>query len=179
MILAVVNAIYAIAYIKKPLKSQDLKGVWTCDRATMVRCSNQVGYEATDFRSWSFVGPKEPGMNEFWSYIWNTSYIELLMNVIYAIEYKEAWNSQEVNRVWTLDLVYLCDTLANWAMKPRTLGAGDKSYININQSVENEQYVSPTIQDLYTALLGSKVCLWCEWYILFKNLINFIVNGRK
>ena len=27
MILGVMNAIYAIAYIKKPLKSQDLKGV--------------------------------------------------------------------------------------------------------------------------------------------------------
>ena len=37
------------------------------------------------------------------------------------------------------------------------LGAGKKSYIDMNQSAENEQYVSPTIQDLYTALLGSKV----------------------
>ena len=79
------------------------------------------------------------------------------MNVSYAFEYKEAWNSQDFNRVWTCDLVYWCDTLTNWAMKLQTLGAGNKSYIDMNQSVENEQYVSPTIQDVYTPLLGSKV----------------------
>ena len=28
--------------------------------------------------------------------------------------------------------------------------AGNKSYIDINQSVENEQHVSPATQDLYT-----------------------------
>jgi len=68
-------------------------------------------------------------------------------------------------------------------MKPWTLGAGNKSYIDMNQSFENEQYISLTIQDLYAALLGSGVwnitCLWCQWYILFKNLIIFIINGRK
>ena len=31
------------------------------------------------------------------------------------------------------------------------------TYIDINQSNENEQYVSPTTQDLCTALLGSNV----------------------
>ena len=54
-------------------------------------------------------------------------------------------------------------------MKPLMLGGGNKSYIDINQSVENEQCVSHTTQDLYTALLGSKV-----WYMLFNNLINFL-----
>ena len=37
-------------------------------------------------------------------------------------------------------------------MKPLTLGVENKSYTDRNQSVENEQYVSPTTQDLYTAL---------------------------
>ena len=106
-----------------------------------------------------------------------------IMKVIYAIEYKEAWNSQDFSRVWTRDLVYWCDILSNWAMKAWMFGAGNKSYIGMNQSVENEQYISPTTQDLDTALLGFKVwnitCLWCQWYILFNDLINFIVNGRK
>ena len=42
-------------------------------------------------------------------------------------------------------------------MKAWTLGAGNKSYIDMNQCVENEQYISPLTQDLYTGLLGSKV----------------------
>ena len=106
-----------------------------------------------------------------------------VMNVIYAVEYMEAWNSQDFNRVWTGDLVYWCDTLTNWGIKAWALGAGNKSYIDMNQCVENEQYISPSTQDLYTALLGSKVwnitCLLCQWYILFNNLIKFIVNERK
>ena len=41
-------------------------------------------------------------------------------------------------------------------MKAWMFGAGNKSYIDMNQSVENEQYISPTTQDLDTALLGFK-----------------------
>ena len=41
-------------------------------------------------------------------------------------------------------------------MKPLTLGAGNKSYSDMNRSVENEEYVSPTTQDLCTALLDSR-----------------------
>ena len=63
MILAVRNAIYAIAYLEA-WKSQDFNRVWTRDLARGVRRSNQLSYEATDVGSWSFVGPKEPVRNE-------------------------------------------------------------------------------------------------------------------
>ena len=62
MVLAVMNAIYAIAYLEA-WKSQDFNRVWTCDLA-IVRRSNQLSYEGTDVGSWSFVGPKEPVRNE-------------------------------------------------------------------------------------------------------------------
>ena len=58
MILAVMNAIYAIAYIEA-WKSQDFNGVWTRNLATPVRCSNQLSNKATDVGSSSFVGSKE------------------------------------------------------------------------------------------------------------------------
>ena len=64
MILAVMNAIYAIAYLEA-WKSQDFHRVWTRDLPILVQCSNQLSYEATDVGSWSFVGPKEPVRNEF------------------------------------------------------------------------------------------------------------------
>ena len=54
MILTVMNAIYAIAYIEA-WKIQDLNGVWTRDLAIPVRRSNQLSYEVTDVGSWSFV----------------------------------------------------------------------------------------------------------------------------
>ena len=63
MILAVMNAIYAIAYIEA-WKIQDFNGVWTRDFAIPVRRSNQLSYEATDVGSWSFMGPNEPVRNE-------------------------------------------------------------------------------------------------------------------
>ena len=63
MVLAVMNAIYAIAYLEA-WKSQDFNRVWTCDLAIVVRRSNQLSYEGTDVGSWSFVGPKEPVRNE-------------------------------------------------------------------------------------------------------------------
>ena len=47
MILAVVNSIYAIAYIEA-WKIQDFNGLWTHDLAMPVRRSNQLSYEATD-----------------------------------------------------------------------------------------------------------------------------------
>ena len=56
MILAVMNAVYAIAYLQA-WKSQDFNRIWTRDLAILVRCSNQLSYEATDVGSWSFVGP--------------------------------------------------------------------------------------------------------------------------
>ena len=63
MILAVMNVIYAIAYTEACKKS-GLWGVWTCDPATAVQCSNQLSYEAADMGSWSFGGPKEPTRND-------------------------------------------------------------------------------------------------------------------
>ena len=47
-------------------KFQDFNGVWTRDLAILVRRSNQLSYmyEATDVRSWSFVGSNVPVRNE-------------------------------------------------------------------------------------------------------------------
>ena len=59
MILAVINAIYAIAYIGA-WEIQAFNGVWTCDLAIPVQRSNQLSYEATDIVSWSFVSSNEP-----------------------------------------------------------------------------------------------------------------------
>ena len=65
MILAVMNKIYAIAYMEAS-KIQDY-GVWTRDLAIPVHRSNQLSYEATGVGSWSFVGSNEPwGMNVKW-----------------------------------------------------------------------------------------------------------------
>ena len=64
MILVVINAIYAIAYIEA-WKSQDFNRVWTRDLAISVWHSNQLSCKATDVESWSFVSPKEPVRNEF------------------------------------------------------------------------------------------------------------------
>ena len=50
-------------------KSQDFKGVWTCDLVIPVQRSNQLSYEATDVRSWSFVSSSEPVKNGyFWKW---------------------------------------------------------------------------------------------------------------
>ena len=65
--------------MQKPAESQDFNGVWMCDPATAVRCSNQLSYEAADMGSWSFVEPKEAVRNECEVIIWNISYIELRM----------------------------------------------------------------------------------------------------
>ena len=51
--------------------------VWTRDLATSVQHSNQLGYDATNIGSWSFVGPNEPEW--LWNDTWNISYIELEM----------------------------------------------------------------------------------------------------
>ena len=84
MIISVINTIYAIAYIEA-WKIRDFNRGWTHDLAIPVQRSNQLSYEATDIGSWSFVGSYNPVRNEYWSYIWNTSYIELQMKnqVIY------------------------------------------------------------------------------------------------
>ena len=63
MVLAVMNAIYAIAYVEA-WESQDFNRVWPRDLAIVVRRSHQLCYEATEVGSWSFVGPKEPMRNE-------------------------------------------------------------------------------------------------------------------
>ena len=55
-------------------KIQDFNGVWIRDLAIPVRRSNQLGYEATEVRSWSFVLSNKPVRHEWWSDIWNTSY---------------------------------------------------------------------------------------------------------
>ena len=51
---------------KEAWKIQDFNGVWTRDLAILVRRSNQLSYmyEATDVRSWSFVGSNVPVRNE-------------------------------------------------------------------------------------------------------------------
>ena len=63
MILALMKAVYVIAYIEACKKSGLQRGfnVWPM---TMVLCSNQPSYEATGVGSWSFVGHKEPVRNE-------------------------------------------------------------------------------------------------------------------
>ena len=78
MILAVMNAIYAIAYIKA-WKSQDFNRVWTRELVISVRHSNQLSFETTDVGSWSFMGPREPVMIECEVIIINISYIALQM----------------------------------------------------------------------------------------------------
>ena len=55
MILAVMNAILAIAY-EEARESKDFKRVWTHDLSILGRRANQLSYEATDVGSWSFVG---------------------------------------------------------------------------------------------------------------------------
>ena len=63
MILAVMNAIYAIAYIQDRTL-QDFNGVWTSDLAIPVLRSSQLSYEATDGGSWSLLGSNKPVRNE-------------------------------------------------------------------------------------------------------------------
>ena len=122
--------------IQKPAKCQDFNGVWTCDPATTVRCSNQLSYEATDVGSWSFVGRREPVRNECEVIIWNISYVELRMwnqvsyeprmyntnlcNCVYR-RLKKVRTSMGFGRI---TLRYRCDGLTNQAMKQLTLGAG-------------------------------------------------------
>ena len=64
MIVAVMKAIYATAYIVEAWKSQDFNGVWTRNLAIPVRRSNQLSYKAADVGSWSLVGSNEPVRNE-------------------------------------------------------------------------------------------------------------------
>ena len=49
---------------KDASKIQDFNRVWTRDLAIPVRRSNQLSYEATDVRVWSFVGSNVPVRNE-------------------------------------------------------------------------------------------------------------------
>ena len=63
MIIAVMNAIYAIACIEAR-KIQDFNGVWTRNLVIPVRCSNQLSHEANEVGSWSFVDSNEPVRSE-------------------------------------------------------------------------------------------------------------------
>ena len=78
MILAVMNAIYAIAYIED-WKFQDFNGDWTREVMILVWRPNQLSYEATDFGSWSFVGSNEPVRNEW----------ELIYEIFYILNWRE------------------------------------------------------------------------------------------
>ena len=59
MILAVTNAIYAIAYIEA-WKIQDFNWASNHDLMIPVQRSDQLSYEVTDIGSGSFVGSNEP-----------------------------------------------------------------------------------------------------------------------
>ena len=102
MILAVMNAIYAITYIKA-WKFQDFNGVWTRNRvAIWVRRSHQLSYEATAVRCWLFVVSNEPVRDE-WEFINEIFHIlngGCEMNVIYAITYIEAWKIRDFNLIF-------------------------------------------------------------------------------
>ena len=135
MILAVMNAVYAIAYIEA-WKSQDFNRVWTREHAISVQHSNQLRYEATDVGSWLFVGPKEPVRNDCEVIISNISYIELRMwnQVSYDLRryernlcnciYKSLQKVRTSTGFEPVTSRYWCDNLPNWAMKPLTLGGG-------------------------------------------------------
>ena len=49
---------------KEAWEIQDFNRVWTRDLAIPVQRSNQLSYEATDVRKWSFVGSNVPVKNE-------------------------------------------------------------------------------------------------------------------
>ena len=126
------KGIYAITYIEA-CKSQNFNGVWTRDLVILVRRSNQLSseatnfgrwsnelsYEAIDFGRWSFVGPTEPVRNECEVlcevfHILNCrcemkwAMILAVMKGIYAIAYVEAFNrvstgSQQGLNLWPRD----------------------------------------------------------------------------
>ena len=62
------NAIYAIAYVKKPEKIRYFNGLCTHDLEMPVRCSNQLSYEVTDIGSrlieGSYVPVEEMSLND-------------------------------------------------------------------------------------------------------------------
>ena len=133
-------------YIKKPETSQDFNRFWTRDLVILVRCSNQLSYDATDSGSWLFVAPKEPVRNDCSRHIWNISYIELQMwnQISYdPLSYEGNscnWVYRSLKKLglqrglnpWRR---YTSVRLTKWCMKPLMLGAGNKSYIDMNQSV--------------------------------------------
>ena len=106
---------------KEAWKIQDFNGVWACDLAIPVRHSNQLSYEATDVRSWSFVGSNVPVRNES-TMKWYMKWIIYEMDHIWTADMKsteamisqlwtqflqwrkEAWKIQDFNGVWTRDL---------------------------------------------------------------------------
>ena len=122
---------------KKAWKIQDFNGVWSCDLAIPVRRSNQLSYVATDVGSWSFVGSNVPRerMNQRWNDIWNGSFMncgyEIKWNydpLRYQRNFCNCVKKPEKFRTSTgfepVTSRYRCDAVANWALKPLTLGAG-------------------------------------------------------
>ena len=61
-------------YVYRSLKYSGLQRVWTSDLALAVRRSDQLSYEATDVRSWSFVSPNQP-VKEEWEGIFEIFHI--------------------------------------------------------------------------------------------------------
>ena len=123
MIIAVMNAILAIAYIEA-WKSQDFNGVWSRDLAIPVRCSDQLRYEATDVGRWSFVGSNEPVRNECEAiymkrFICRT--VDVKSSKLWSLQlwtqfkqlHIEAWKSQDFNGVWTRFLSCYAQSLVN------------------------------------------------------------------
>ena len=146
MILTVMNANYAVEYIEA-WNSQDFNRVWTCDPGTTLWCSQQLSCEAADVGNLSCVGPKEPVMNECEVIceifeILNCecevkeAMILAVMNAIYAIEYVEAWNSQDFNRVWTCDPV--TPVRCSYQLSYEATEVGSCSFVGPKEPVTNK-----------------------------------------
>ena len=143
MILAVMNAIF-FQLRNEAWKIQDFKGVWTRDLAIPVRRSNQLSYEATDVRSWSFMGSNVPVRNEstikwymkwiiyelrIWNQVklWSSQFLQLR---------KEAWKIQDFNGVWTRDLAI--PVRRSNQLSYETTDVGSWSFVGSNVPVRNE-----------------------------------------
>ena len=106
-------------------KSQDFNEVWTRDLAILVRCSNQLIYEATDVGSWSFVSSNEPVKNGY--EMFHILNCEFENQVSYDLRSYECNSSdcilkpEKVSTSTGFEPVtsrYRCNALTNWAMKP-------------------------------------------------------------
>ena len=108
MILAVMNATYAIAHAEA-WKIQDFNWVWTRDLAIPVQRSNQLSYEVTDVRGLSFVGSNEPVRNE--CEVINERFHTSNYGKRFIISWLRIWNSHPQFNIWNLSLI-TSDTIA-------------------------------------------------------------------